>query len=486
VRSAEINGRLQTLRRRAPEKGPRLTSLKIEKLSGFHDLDVSLDNSFLAICGGTGTGKSTLLLSVYAALKGIDSESEEFRKGRVANFRARVAIGGEPFRYEEDRDFSIGGLASDGYTFKVFLDTIDDRTDVSRRAAVGDVDALKEGIEPFELDPDALSFLKMICRKEYSSVKVYEIGISGDRYYPHFEVVEGAVSYNGEDMGSGEHSAFYLAWRLSTAPPGSVVLLEEPEALLPPASHDQMCAMISTFAQKRNLLPVFTTHSSGIVEFLADGDVISLSRIDGRTMIPSSTEAKAQVLAKLGLLARKPIIGLVEDAVGRAVVEEVLELFGFSEVLDASLVTVSEGAGGIKTLLEMLASEQVASGVFGFLDGDMETEAKKWRSKDRLLFLPLTKSPEIEMLAALEANPKEFAVSANRAEGRVVRELERSAGKDHHDRFVAVADALGLELPVFTKLSFNHYIRVTKSEERLRALAADLAKRTGVVPPDLA
>jgi hypothetical protein len=242
--------------------------------------------------------------------------------------------------------------------------------------------------------------------------------------------------------------------------------------------------MITLFAQMRGLLPIFTTHSSGIVNFLGDGDVVSLSRLAGVTSAPASTEAKAKVLAKLGLLPKRPIIGFVEDAVGKAVLEELLDQFGFFDVLDVDIIIVKEGAGGIKTILDLLPPGEPVSSVLGFLDGDMEKDAKKWPCRARLSFLPVSEAPEVEFLNALENDPASFAERFSRPLDKLNRVLGETRGQDHHDRFLAVGKALGFDGPAFTKAALRHFLSVGGDGGAVD-FATKLAEKLSVVPPDL-
>src|SRR5687768_8799100 len=68
VKLAKLNDLRRALEQRNPNAVPCIRSLAFSQLPGFADASIEPNASFLAICGGTGVGKTALLELIYTAL----------------------------------------------------------------------------------------------------------------------------------------------------------------------------------------------------------------------------------------------------------------------------------------------------------------------------------------------------------------------------------------------------------------------------------
>jgi len=108
---------------------------------------------------------------------------------------------------------------------------------------------------------------------------VYEItAFSEDEApLPYFEVVSMGKRYSLLQMGRGELAATYLLWKLDSAAPGSVVLVEEPESHLAAFSQDLLVDAMVSAVVDRDLCLIISSHSPGFFQRLPSRNVILVS-----------------------------------------------------------------------------------------------------------------------------------------------------------------------------------------------------------------
>jgi hypothetical protein len=477
VRLARLGDLRRALEKRNLASAPRLKRLKFSNLPGFDDSLIEPNTGFVGICGGTGVGKTAILELVCAALEPHEEGVELEVRSRLGTAQVDITIETSNGEYQSstspgekpqsDRvgypDFELARLETRTSYLKDFLNE-------------GDLEVLKEGVDPYSLEEATVDIISGICRKPYKEIRIYEIEIDSGEFAPFFQVTLPEISYDSRSMATGELSVLYLAWVLRTSNPNSIILIEEPEAHLPPSSHAAVFALIADAALRGNLCVIITTHSPTIAEHIPHSGLVSIKTTGLRSSIPRKKEARMRVLSRLGL---RPKIGaclFVEDAVAAVTLREILAWFEFHIVCTIEVVNLQKGDGAVKNAVESLPATVTSIRFAGVLDGDAKTAAKKWKCKDSLAFLPFDKAIEQELLSALESAPEKSAESLGRPHDALEDALETTLGQDHHDRFKAIANQLTMAPEELVRGALDRWKKKPGRRTKVNRFAIELAR----------
>lgn len=462
---------------------PCLRRLAFQQLPGFADTDIEPNASFLAICGGTGVGKTALLELIYSALAPLPEPHPIRPSPRLGIAKADVRVTFPDGAYERHLDLENLEEEWVGFAPEVQIIGLGERTsDLQSLFCAQDVSVIKEGAASFELSDEIRSFVSMICRKEFSRIVVYETDTGNDSAAPFFEVEISGVTYDSRGMATGELSVLYIAWSINRVPQLSIILIEEPEAYLPPSGHGAMFGLICVAAVRRQLGLVITTHSPDIASEVPQASLLSIRTQAGVSLLPVSAESKQRVLSRLGLAPQKSAVIFVEDDVAQLVLEEILSYFEFSISTSIEIVP-RNGAGGVRSTLDSLPVGIRSFSFLGVLDGDMIVVAQNWGLQDLILFLPFALAMEQEFLAAIAARTAGFGKVVNRTEIQINDLLNASLGQDAHDRFQQLAVGLGLPRDAFARTCFAHWLKGPGKRAATRRFAHSLAEKLGVALP---
>lgn len=477
---------MRAISKRSLAQSPRLSSITVSSLAGFDVVDIQPEFGFIAICGGTGVGKTALLETIFAGLAPISSLPEILKDERLAGATIKITISSADGKYTGDRLISVdhGGINIDGYPAGVKLIQLVERTSVPETYFIDkDITVLKEPISPSSFDETALSLVSMICKKEYASISVYEIEAEGDQIIPLFEVVESGKAYDNRSMATGELSALSLAWEFRSAPPNSIVLVEEPEAFLPPVGHVGVIGLIASFALKQNLCVVLTTHSSVIASKIPDAGLLSLRRRAGNSTVPKGLVPRIRVLSQLGLRPQTNAIIFVEDVLALRIARGILSRFEFNIACNIEVVNTNGGSGAVRKALAGLPGDISSVKCLGVLDGDEQDIAALWPEKDQILYLPFTAAIEVELLEGISQAAGRFSKTVSRTRTQIEDLLQETVGNDPHDRFDALRNSLGLTAELLTDTAFEHWILQPGHKKRLGRFVASLAESLEIALP---
>ncbi len=485
MRLAEIEDWRRRLGRRGIGTAPSLNLLEITGLAGLADVALEPKLGFVAVCGGTGTGKTALLRVIHAGL------SPE-RQGKILLPQPRFAetVVKLQVAYEDDvfaRETRVGvAAASDGDGHEKgsrFLGLSDRTAFPSSFFEKSDVAIIKEGVTSSAFSDPDLAVVNAICRKEFSEIKVYEVDGPDDTVLPFFEVKEQELSYDSLSLSTGEMSALHIAWALSSSEPYSFLFIEEPEAFLPSISHNALFGLLSRSAVQRNLGLLVSTHSASIASQVERKSIMPITRHSGVSRILVGSESKARSLSRLGLKPTKHAVLLVEDDVSKSILVEIKGIYEFDAVCNIEIVDVREGAGGVKKAIESLPIGIETVAIVGVLDGDVRAEAEKWACGARLLFLPFRQAAEIEFLRDADGDPGKFGTILGRTEQEIRDALELTRGDNHHDRFKALPAALRQNEATVRSAALAHWMKGEGRTADVLKFAKELAGRLQVVLP---
>ncbi len=483
MRIAELGRIRNALAKRHKDSAPAIESLELKGLPGFIDSKLNLGLGFLAICGGTGVGKTAFLELVYSALCATGDPAPR-NTDRLSGCTISLAITclGQSFTVNYTVEDQSEAVRS-GYPHGARLISLEGRTIlIQQNAASQDYGVVTEGLDFIEVDRKTRSTLSLICMKSYTAARYREIEV-GSIFFPFFEVEAEGIRYDSRSMATGELSAFYIAWACLTAEPYGMILIEEPEAYLPAHSHSAIFGLVASFSLSKHLGIIFTTHSPSIAMEVPDQFIFPIRRANGKSLFPVGRESKVRTLGRLGMGPSRNVIFFVEDKLGERVLGELLGMFDFASVAKVEIVIITDGAGGVKKTLGGIPGTIGSCTFIGIIDGDMRAEAASWQSKHPIVFLPFVQAMETELLEVSTLRKSRVARELNRSEDLIDDSLERSTGKDLHDRFNFVAESLNVPEEILIKACFNSWLMTSSNRRAAQTFIKEVSKATRVELP---
>jgi hypothetical protein len=300
------------------------------------------------------------------------------------------------------------------------------------------IEDLINGIGPKTLDGKALETINYIARREYRSVQVYEVE-TGDHVTPFFEVAMGNDRYDSRTMGAGELAAFFLWWSIARASKDALVLIEEPECYLSPASQEAFCNFLIAMTVEKHLTIVATSHSPQIIAGLSDENLVFVFRNAQGIKIVDGAPPPA-LLELIGIAPQVDTIILVEDLAASSFCRLLLEKLRPSMSRRVE-ISVRDGDGNIVRALKELSGNFSSLKVLGLFDGDLlgriPEEVLKFSTT-----LPGDRPIEIIFREMIEGQPDALQ-NATGAEN-VEAILFGLRGSNHHDWYEGLCRHLGL------------------------------------------
>lgn len=480
MKLAKLEDLKNALEKRTVNQAPRIDALSFADLPGFEDTSLELNATFLAICGGTGVGKSALLELLHKCLAWETSPPASPRLG-ACKADLRVTLGDKS--YDGKANLLENTCEVTGEPPTCFFVGLSDRTTVPQNFfRITDIAVVKEGVDGRAFSDRTISLLSYICRNDYKSILFYEIEMQDGIICPYFEIETKNSQYSSRTMATGELSVFYIAWVLTFSPPWSMILIEEPEAFLPPLSHRTVFGLICQMSVEHHHAFAITTHSAEIASQVREANLISVRLQGGTALVPSTKESKLRVLSRLGLLPAKSAVLFVEDHLAAVILEELLFRFEFA-ISTKIEIAERQGDGGVHTALKGLPDDLSAYAFLGVLDGDVKAAASEWDVADQLVFLPFDIAMEEEFIRIAEASPERFAKQCGRGLAAVEDAFAAHTGANFHDRFGFLAADLGISYDALCRVFFGLWSKSPGTRSKARKFASDLARKLRVTLP---
>lgn len=456
----------------------KITALNFSGVPGMADADLIVSSDHLAICGGTGSGKSAILSLMHLCLTGENDVVDTPHRLTGATASISVSLMGQTFH-------GSATVGSDdrqkiGYDPKVSLLSLNNRTgDVESFLSHNDPCVAKEGVNGSLFDTELVSLVSAVCRKDYRKIEVFEIETDNDKIIPYFEITTPTYCYDSRSMSTGELSAFYMAWAVQFSDPNTILLIEEPEAYLPPSSHAAAFSLISIPSVRRRLTYAITTHSCEIVDQFSSRNLISIRSSGGLNVVSSQHETKEKILYRLGLKPQKSAVVFLEDDLALWICDEIVSQYDFCKFCNFELIARG-GHAKVRSSLEGLSDQIKSVSFLGILDGDVKDEAATWKLPKKVFFLPFVSYMERELIEAIAANPSAFAGMASRPLARVNDALADTVALEYHDRFNEIAKIIRVPIEEFARLAFRRWQKQKGNARTVRKFANSLAEYIGV------
>lgn len=391
------------------------------------------------LCGGNGAGKSTTLGALYRCLT---ADKAHDSLPSVPPWMASIEVSGihQGMSWSATYDVSSFRFSGSCPAPVYYLDAAASTEDLISKFRGDDNPAdLIEGIDPASLSSELVELLSLTLRRQYSEISVYEITSysEDDAPIPYFAVEFMNRSYKLLNMGRGELSAIYLIWQLSLYEPGSIVLIEEPEAHLATYSQKKLLDVLVYFAAERDLTIIASSHSPGVFGSLPDEHtvLVSISPTPGF----KSAISTAELAEYLGLDRQARVaLMVVEDQAAAIFLKSIITHLDHELLRNTSIAYARNGASAVRRVVAELeyAMRPPICAVVGILDGD-ERIAADPESSRVIGFLPGDEAPEVVMRKVVNdwriKSTKDWIPPLAGGVSALEMELERVDGLDHHD-----------------------------------------------------
>lgn len=341
-----------------------------------------------------------------------------------------------------------------------------------------DFDMMAEEYTPLSLSDDTNSAVSQIVGRDYDLVEWYSFEVepsdpevaqrfrwSGEQsLIPFFRVERRGLTYTSRDMGLGEFCVHFLFWILEQYREEKTVtlLLDEPDAYLPPIGVSTLLHHILRICLSRNWNVILTTHSEEMIRQARKHDAFMLLRLDGEE--PRAIHCKDDPTIGNTLLTSPPIQLLLfcEDESACALTRALLDLAD-QELSECTSVVWGDGDGYLVTLRRSMPRPPDPDLEFAFVfDGDQRSAVPhstppQWPA----VFLPTEDDPD-DLFKALASNVDELAGTLDEPRHKLVEILDALEGEDGHDWVNRLADRYGRQL-VLTRVA-NLWARLHPAE----------------------
>jgi len=295
-----------------------------------------------------------------------------------------------------------------------------------------------------------LKLINYLTGNEYSKVTITTIEGEFDQYpaFPYFCVQLGGVEYDSSSMGMGELSLFYFWWLvgyMDRVDGYKILLIEEPESFLPPASQKRLANLIAITCATQGVSLVLSTHSEHILNRMPSTTMHLLLRSENGVSIYPVSGGAVSHIESLGLVAPKLGMLFLED-VGGILFANAL----FNRAKEFSVNNFyyhnSGSESEITTDIRRLMPAQKGWLFAGLYDGDCRAKAIKVPRDSKHFFLPGDAPPDELMMSFFKQKPSsELSRLLMRPETLIIQAKTTAAGSDFHDYFHIVGNVLGMD-----------------------------------------
>jgi hypothetical protein len=340
-------------------------------------------------------------------------------------------------------------------------------------ASRNDIAEMEEETGPLALSGDALGHVRRIVGREYEDIQWFALDLAaseaseqdgtflwgGDQYLvPHFRTKYRGVEYSTLHMGLGELSVHVLFWVLEQYrdTPGVTLLVDEPDAYLPPIGSDRLLARLLDVCLNRQWDLVISTHSEEMIRTACVNDGLLLLRRGADSVIEGarSWEDGPEIAAELMSGPPVDLVLFSEDESAAALTRALLRTAAPDGGRSITVVW-KDGEGYLNALSKHLPRYPRMKIKFGLVfDGDQRRQGDKsmgssgWQS----IFLPTSQDPD-ELFSSLSTDPARLAARLHVSEATVTSWLDALEGSDKHDWVNGLCERHGTRVTVLDALA---------------------------------
>ena len=240
----------------------------------------------------------------------------------------------------------------------------------------GSTDELYYGVRKVhqivELSKESVADVSRILGRVYDKIRMIQHDYF-ERSGWTIELSSADRTYSEAYAGSGEFAIVVMVQQIASAQEKSLILLDEPETSLHPASQQKLMDFLFCQSLKRKHQIVFATHSPHMVRPLPDDAIklLTLDPVTGKVLLDRQSNSQTDAFFRLGAPIANRLSIFVEDRLAGAILNRALRDLGEAITNQIDIQTYPGGADGIiKRLIPQLAQTGNNSSLV-FLDGDM-------------------------------------------------------------------------------------------------------------------
>ncbi|MBI4337408.1 MAG: AAA family ATPase [Chloroflexi bacterium] len=384
IRRSEIAALAERVRRANYAK--YLKTVRLIKVRGFANAQVTFDFPVTALVGPNGGGKSTVLGAAACAYKTI-KPGTFFPKSSIGdNSMSEWSVSYEMI----DKDLDPGGIVRRSSIFRQLRwvrGEVASRSvsyfGIRRTVPAGERPQFKKLMRPSYVHPAPLEDIPHEAAKEIEHIlgrPVYgfqrtQVGSDESFHVGHNR----GNQYSEFHFGAGESSIIRIVTNIERVPDSSLILIEEIENGLHPVATRRLVEYLISAAERRRIQAIFTTHSDEALSVLPQEAVWAC--LDGATQ-----------QGKLSIKTLRAISGKVdtalavytEDDFGRFVVEALLREFASDRFEQEEVHAVSGDGNAVKIHRNRLQDPSARHKSLCVIDGDSQQPEDKQAGVFRL------------------------------------------------------------------------------------------------------
>jgi energy-coupling factor transporter ATP-binding protein EcfA2 len=468
VRLAQVQDYKRRLEASAHEWRVRLERFDFENIPSLGSGELPFPSPIIVVAGPNGVGKTTLLRALWATAAPALAYDDPSTSLKLSSGRASLTYAKNGSTKTSVASFVQGIVNSGSETADDgnFLDIVHlDSSEETRKQQISfcafqEVDDLINGVGYRTLDAKALEEINYISRRDYREVKVYEIENDGSPPWPFFEVSYGNDRYDSRTMGAGEVALFFLWWSIDSAANNAILLIEEPETHLSPASQEALGHFLLKATVEKRLNVVLTSHSNKIIDSFSENHLVFLFRdsslVKTRVGLPPPA-----LLRTIGIDPHVDVVVLVEDQLAEIFLRLMLERI--RPTLSRRIeINVRNGHGGISSLLRNIDGQFSKVRVIGCYDGDMRGNLPPGVEKYST-FLPGESALEVTLRDIVTHDPDSLTTATGSCDvGPILFGLQ---GAENHDWYSNLCSQLGLSTAQLFSMLFGIWMQQQGNSE---------------------
>ncbi|WP_321872092.1 ABC transporter ATP-binding protein [Burkholderia ubonensis] len=228
---------------------------------------------------------------------------------------------------------------------------------------------------------------------------------------------------------------------MKTTESGAIVLLEEPESFISPASQIALGAALAKFASENKFTIIFTSHSESLVSRLSAKNLV-INIPDSKGHVNATiAENPHEHLRALRLQPKKEGMVMCEDWGAVAFLRGILKRESHFALSRFDFVPAFSESN-VARLLEFYPHRVGATPIFGVLDGDVRNSFAYNRLKWPHCFLPGDVAPEKILIDTLVNNVDAFCSKFRLSRRNVDLAIASTQGMDYHDFIAELVSSL--------------------------------------------
>lgn len=301
-----------------------------------------------------------------------------------------------------------------------------------------------------------IGLYRHVCGRHYEEISFKEVEYpavpallggdeESDNVFPFFFVKVNTIKYDSRAMGLGEFCACYLVWKIQRANKGTILLLDEPDSHLSPASRSGLLDAVAFLAHEKKLWIAFTTHSIELLNDLRPSEIfLVITETVGMKTRVLPVEQRRHAVRTLGLSQVRKLLIVVEDVDAKEAVWCIINRWASDIAKTVDVQVVSGGEVRVREFITRFPQDSQICQSIAFLDGDKRPPVEE-PVPSKFFYLPSSLDPVQAARELVEEDCEMFATFLGISPEKLSAALRQCRHVDHHDFLTRLLVATQLE-----------------------------------------